>query len=463
MILFTFVISLGVVCGFIAYVGDYLGKRLGKKRVTLLGLRPRQTAVLVSVTTGVCIFLVAFTGILAASQNARHALLRFDETVRRNKALTAANDELRKANQRLEESRRALAEKARGLQAQVTSVERELRHRVHRLRETARMLQQTGQMLKTVEREYNAVRRKYTEAQVRLKDIQAQLQDAHQTLATTRLELERTQASAMNVGKEFVALGKQVVELEKQRDALEAQRQKLYAEVQEIVEWKTVGLKVVRGKVTIGANEVIASRSIPEGLSAAAVRQELEELLREANRVAEEHGARASATQPRPLILATREFIVGDVRGVIDEDRILDRTAEDIAQRQRSFVVDVVALRNYVEGEPVQAQLVLYPNQMVFREGDPVLSKEVHCAQSKAGLFHDITALLEEARQVAAQQGVLPRKKYAYAEGTNEKVFVLLERLAAQRGHAKVSVIADKNLWTADQLSVRLEISQLVN
>ena len=477
MILLTLVISLGIVCGFIAYVGDYLGKRLGKKRVTLFGLRPRQTAVLISVTTGVCIFLVAFTGILAASQNARHALLRFGETVRRNKELTAANDGLKRVNQQLEKGRHELEEKTGRLQAQVTSIEEELHAKRKELGETTQTLKQTEQTLNQVEQALNTVETalnttedKLTQTQSKLKETNAHLKETQAKLAVTKKELERTQMSAVNVGKDyvnldkkFVELKKQVVELEKQRDTLTAEVKKLTEEVQQLSEWKTVGMKVVRGKVTIGVDEVLASRTIPEGLTPEAVRKELEQLLKEANRVAEEHGAKASEGQPRPLILATREVIAGGVQEFIHEDQILDNTADDIVKRKKSFVVDVIAWRNYIEGEPVKAQLVLYPNQMVYSKGDNIFSKEVRCSQSKAGLFHDVNALLEEAQLVAAQQGVMPRKKYAYEEGTNEKIFDLLDRLESQRGRAKVSVVAARNLWTADQLSVRLEIGQLVN
>ncbi len=460
MILLTLVISLGVVCGFIAYVGDYLGKRLGKKRVTLFGLRPRQTAVLISVATGVCIFLVAFTGILAASQSARHALLRFSETVRRNRELSSVNSRLKAANQQLNDKRHRLEQDNYRLEAQNESVRKDLRQTTQTLKQTQQTLTQTEQALNTTETMLNNVEAKLTQVQAQLAETQAKLRATQTKLAATKRELERTQMSAVNTAKDYVNLGKQRVELEKQRDTLIAEVKKLTEEVQQLSEWKTVGIKVVRGKITIGVNEVLASRTIPEGLTPEAVRKELEQLLKEANRVAEEHGAKASEEQPRPLILATREIIGGGVQEFIHEDQILDNTANDIVRRNKSFVVDVVAWRNYLEGEPVKAQLVLYPNQMVYSKGDNILSREVRGSKNKAELFHDINALLEEAQLVAAQKGVMPRKKYAYEEGTNEKVFDLLERLASQRGRAQVRVIAAKNLWTADQLSVRLEISQ---
>jgi uncharacterized protein (DUF3084 family) len=42
----------------IAYVSDNMGKKLGKKRISLFGLRPRQTATALTMATSVGIMLV---------------------------------------------------------------------------------------------------------------------------------------------------------------------------------------------------------------------------------------------------------------------------------------------------------------------------------------------------------------------------------------------------------------------
>src|SRR6266571_2218250 len=41
--------------GFIAYNGDLIGRKYGKRRVTLFGLRPKHTAILITSVTGVLI------------------------------------------------------------------------------------------------------------------------------------------------------------------------------------------------------------------------------------------------------------------------------------------------------------------------------------------------------------------------------------------------------------------------
>ncbi|HQK95974.1 MAG TPA: DUF3084 domain-containing protein, partial [Armatimonadota bacterium] len=71
-------IALVAAGGLIAYIGDTIGKRLGRRRATLFGLRPRWTAILVSTTTGVLIALMSLGILLTFSGRVREALTRYD-------------------------------------------------------------------------------------------------------------------------------------------------------------------------------------------------------------------------------------------------------------------------------------------------------------------------------------------------------------------------------------------------
>ncbi|HWR10033.1 DUF3084 domain-containing protein [Sporomusa sp.] len=46
---------LGVMGGAIAYIGDKIGTKVGKKKLSLFGLRPKYTSIIVAVTTGILI------------------------------------------------------------------------------------------------------------------------------------------------------------------------------------------------------------------------------------------------------------------------------------------------------------------------------------------------------------------------------------------------------------------------
>ena len=70
----TLILVLAVVGGVIAFIGDRLGTRIGKKKLSIFGLRPRHTAVIVTIFTGICITTVTFGIMAAVSENVRTAL-----------------------------------------------------------------------------------------------------------------------------------------------------------------------------------------------------------------------------------------------------------------------------------------------------------------------------------------------------------------------------------------------------
>ena len=65
-----------VMAGAIAYVGDRGGHQVGRKRLTLFGLRPKYTSTIVAVGTGMIIALIVTLGALAASSYVRTAFFR---------------------------------------------------------------------------------------------------------------------------------------------------------------------------------------------------------------------------------------------------------------------------------------------------------------------------------------------------------------------------------------------------
>ena len=68
-----------IVSGVIAYVGDRVGHQVGRKRLTLFGIRPRYTSTIVAVGTGMLIALLAVLVAVFASQQVKTALFRMNQ------------------------------------------------------------------------------------------------------------------------------------------------------------------------------------------------------------------------------------------------------------------------------------------------------------------------------------------------------------------------------------------------
>lgn len=76
---FTLILTLAIVGGVIAYIGDRLGMNVGRKKLTLFGLRPKYTSILVTIVTGVFIASASIGVLTIASQDVRTALFRMKE------------------------------------------------------------------------------------------------------------------------------------------------------------------------------------------------------------------------------------------------------------------------------------------------------------------------------------------------------------------------------------------------
>ena len=111
---------LAVMGGVIAFIADKLGSKIGKKRLTVFGLRPHDTSVLLTVLSGVLISLFS-VGILAvSSQSARTALFGMEklqkDLTRLNTEKDTAEAEYNKAMESLKQKNEAIAELDRRIQ-----------------------------------------------------------------------------------------------------------------------------------------------------------------------------------------------------------------------------------------------------------------------------------------------------------------------------------------------------------
>jgi len=76
-----FVLYILAVSGLIAVVGDRVGYRIGKKRLTWFNLRPRHTAVLVAILTGMIISALTLASLLLINRTLANALFNYERTV----------------------------------------------------------------------------------------------------------------------------------------------------------------------------------------------------------------------------------------------------------------------------------------------------------------------------------------------------------------------------------------------
>ncbi|HEY4442248.1 MAG TPA: DUF3084 domain-containing protein, partial [Candidatus Elarobacter sp.] len=83
------VLAITIVAGVIAYIGDRVGHQVGRKRLTMFGLRPKYTSTIVAVATGMLIALSVTLVALVASSTVRTAFFRLGQLNSQINALQA--------------------------------------------------------------------------------------------------------------------------------------------------------------------------------------------------------------------------------------------------------------------------------------------------------------------------------------------------------------------------------------
>jgi len=107
------IVTLIIVSGIIAYIGDLTGFRIGKKKISIFGLRPHRTAVFITIITGIVISILTISILSILSNDVRTALFGLDELRDRQYELSR---EIQSLNIQLTETQEALTSKTEDLE-----------------------------------------------------------------------------------------------------------------------------------------------------------------------------------------------------------------------------------------------------------------------------------------------------------------------------------------------------------
>ena len=208
------ILALLALGGVLSTLGDRLGSLVGKARLSLLGMRPRRTAVLITVLTGSLISAISLGLMLLVSERLRTGLFELDRLEQR---LQTSRSELSRSNSQLASSRLQVARAEQGKREAQTRFE-QAQARASKLRqELAPLLAQRNRLelersrlsqevkgrdaeIRRTEAELAQVRRRISAGAQELKDLESNLialrrgdvvLSSGQTLASAKVTLER--------------------------------------------------------------------------------------------------------------------------------------------------------------------------------------------------------------------------------------------------------------------------------
>lgn len=379
----TLILVLAVVGGVIAFIGDRLGTRIGKRKLSIFGLRPRHTAVVVTIFTGVCITTVTFGIMAAVSENVRTALFGMD-----------------RLNAMIADTRAAL---------DFTSGE--------------------------------------------LERAQSAQEKASSELAKSEEEIARLEGeqSSLRAESDRLSAGNRALMMEKEglvsiNGRLAGENQNLQEDIRMLgiraQELRAGILNLREGNITYQAGEIIASGIIPAGLS----HDEIERGL-------------AGIAQ-----LGTRNISARLGENHTDQDIWIYRPEYEAAIRaieesSADMIVRIVAAGNLVRGDEIRASIELYPNRVIYRDGELIIARVYAPEVLGRGTEQSVMAFLREVNAAAAAKGILPdpiRGTVGVIEGA--EFYALVQDLAGRTGAVVISAYADGDTDAMGPLRLKFKI-----
>lgn len=359
--------------GVIAFIGDRLGSKVGKKKLSLFGLRPKHTSILVTIITGILITTVTF-GILAiASKDVRTALF----------GMNKLKAELNEKQSMLEEASGALV-----------NVKNDLNTTKEEYAKSKKDLEETQEDLEIAQQAAELLRQE----QVALQNINQELWSDNQTL------IEHNQSLAEN--NQFLLANNESLKA----DNLELE--KTNNDLQE-------GIENIRERPIIyRVGELLASGVIKKTDDSVKIQNDLNQIIALANSK-----------------IIDRLGTEGSKDGVwiypIEYQKAMDR----LKQAKGDTVIRLIVAANLVKGDPVLTELEMHPNRVVYQENEFVYQKIYNVPIDGSNSEMLISDFLRNVNMTAINNGILPNPLTGTVGVINgNQIYAIEKALAENRG-----------------------------
>ena len=407
---------LAITGGIIAYIGDKLGTKVGKKKLTIFGLRPKHTSIVVTIITGILI-TVSTMGILTlVSRDVRTALFGMEALKTK---LTTLSQEVSAKNIELDTSRSALESKTAEYTALTTKV------------------QETAQKLTTIASELSA-------AIAQRDHIAIQLEETLQGYEVAKGDLNASK-------QEISTLQNTKNELDARVNTLTAAKTSLQTDVDNLNESTTKlrqGIQVVReGSIIYQAGEILTTTVLPGGANQSDTTQALSDVIYKTN----QHIIGKLDIEDKNL----------EVLWIAQSD--FDKVVSQIMATPQEVIVRIAAGGNTVYGEPIVGHLSVFPNQQVYRQSQTIYMNTIDVGQNSIQAETAVMGFLQQVNAIAVKQGILPDPLQGTVGAISGTEFYEAVN-KAKLYHGKVTLVAtaQDNTYTAGPLKIQIHIQQVL-
>jgi len=496
--------------GGIAFVADIVGKKLGKKRLSIGGLRPRHTAAVGTILVGVLITTVTIAVVLITSAPVRQALLegakirrdleedqqkltklegQVNDRSTQNSKLTSQNGILSKTigdktkelalrQKELKDAQTRLAAlriKIVSLQSKIFTLKSDVSKKILALHESDRKLNLANGSLSRVQANLRKVQHDLSTNKVSLTRVEKDNQDIERKnaeLVTANDELQKAQKSlqqnidSLQKAKEVVQsdLAKSQSDLAEVSGQLSDEKRKLASTQVELqkaesdFEQMHFISSVSRSQPMIfKVGEEVVRSTVPPGLSVSAARGALTNLIRRAQAEAHRRGA-LRHIYPEAAIV---EHDDPQTNQTITPEMIEQNIVKQIAGTPTRKVLIATSSLNAFRGESVSLEIVVMPDPLVYINGQKVAETVIDGSRGDIFIFDQLTTFLQTGVKTRAQKdGMIPVAKgdVAFGSVSQADVFQVIEQLHNANRTIRLEAHASGDIYASDPLKLEFRL-----
>ncbi|MDZ7673351.1 MAG: DUF3084 domain-containing protein [Halanaerobiales bacterium] len=399
-----------VFSGIIAYIGDRIGMKAGKKRVSLFGLRPRYSSMIITVMTGVLIALLTISILLFVYTNLRQALFNINDVLNR---LQNLNEQLAEKDTELEEMKTEIDNKATELE------------------QLAQQRDQLTTELESTKKEYEETKEDLTEANQEIEQLEKNRSELEKNIALLEEERDKLETRVTELNQRISTLTED------------------YEEVKDLATQYRTGMVYYMGKnIVYQKGDIVYSKVLEAGQSQDKIIDNLNTMLDEANEIAKDKDIMIDQETGRALRIQYED--ISNVAKIL----------YNMDQGQK-VIVSLVASFNVPEGDWLSVNFLLNKDFIVFNEDEVIASKIINASSSTDVLESELEKLLNTINGKAIQQGILPDSQGQVGSLDFSEFYNILSKIRSMNGEVEVKVIASENIWRENRLgdNIRFEIS----
>lgn len=459
------IIFLIVISGAIALIGNYVGRRVGKRRISILGIRPYYTSMIITVITGVLITTVTLIILISVSYSMRTALeskAQLQETIKMlSQKLSSTQSELSiRANElsaaieyqkRLEKNIQEQTKKVKSLETEMKRLEKDLKEKELALEESRsnlNNLEQQRKKLSGIVSELNKDRQRLKIEEenlkkeidilnVRLKNLESETSSMEKEISSLKKERENLIIQIENYKTELSELKRQIVSYEAQAELLKKDISK-----------KEEELSYLRNqKIIFQGGEVLLSETINGPKSEQEARDILNYLIEKSKDIVRYRYLSIEETPPKDFSFIYNPEDIESVVKTLKEDQRLIR---------------IRVKNNTLIGEPINLNIESLKSKLIFHKDEVIAFRFISSKIPRNKIIEELNILIKDVKREGLRRGMLPDPisglivNVPYETLLNLSVKIKVQYSKA--GSTLVTAKAGNDVYTAGPLNIKFEL-----